>query len=168
MRALSGAGVLVALGLATAGCSTSFTLPSLMGKEEPQEITGSIPAKDAPVTTTALAPNQPVSPLALVKPQMLAPIGPDWGAVKQALGLVLTHEEEGKSAPWANPGTGVRGTVTPLGPAHTREGKVCRPFLASFVRPETTQWVKGEACRALSGDWEIRETAPWGTPGSTG
>jgi hypothetical protein len=66
------------------------------------------------------------------------------------------------SAPWENPSSGARGTVTPIASAYDRDGATCRDFLASYVRregPET--WLQGEACRAKKGAWEVKSLRTW-------
>jgi hypothetical protein len=60
------------------------------------------------------------------------------------------------SVPWENPGTGARGTVTPLASAYTQDGFVCRDFLASYVRKESESWLQGDGCRIHQGRWEVR------------
>ena len=65
------------------------------------------------------------------------------------------------SAPWENPTTGARGTVTPIATSYTQDGRVCRDFLASYVKPGTESWLQGEACRVQPGNWEVRTLKPW-------
>ena len=75
---------------------------------------------------------------------------------------VLQRGSKEASAPWENPRSGARGTVTPIASAYEREGSTCRDFLASYVRrhgPET--WMQGEACRASKGQWEVKSLRPW-------
>jgi surface antigen len=68
------------------------------------------------------------------------------------------------SVPWENPGTGARGTVTPLASAYTQDGFVCRDFLASFVRKDSESWLQGEGCRVHQGRWEVRQMKPLQRP----
>ena len=68
------------------------------------------------------------------------------------------------SVPWENPGTGARGTVTPLASAYTQDGFVCRDFLASFVRKDSESWLQGEGCRIHQGRWEVRQMKPLQRP----
>lgn len=75
---------------------------------------------------------------------------------------VLQRGSKEASAPWENPSSGARGTVTPIASAYERDGATCRDFLASYVRrrgPET--WMQGEACRAGKGQWEVKSLRPW-------
>jgi surface antigen len=68
------------------------------------------------------------------------------------------------SVPWENPGTGARGTVTPLASAYTQDGFVCRDFLASYVRKDSESWLQGEGCRVHQGRWEVRHMKPLQRP----
>ena len=65
------------------------------------------------------------------------------------------------SAPWENPRTGARGTVTPVASAYTHDGITCHDFLASYLRSGSEAWLQGEACRAQKGKWEVRSMRPW-------
>jgi surface antigen len=60
------------------------------------------------------------------------------------------------SVPWENPGTGARGTVTPLASSYTQDGFVCRDFLASYIRKDSESWLQGDGCRIHQGRWEVR------------
>jgi surface antigen len=60
------------------------------------------------------------------------------------------------SVPWENPGTGARGTVTPLASSYTQDGFVCRDFLASYIRKDAESWLQGDGCRIHQGRWEVR------------
>jgi surface antigen len=68
------------------------------------------------------------------------------------------------SVPWENPGTGARGTVTPLATAYTQDGFVCRDFLASYVRKGSESWLQGDGCRIHQGRWEVRHMKPLQRP----
>jgi surface antigen len=68
------------------------------------------------------------------------------------------------SVPWENPGTGARGTVTPLASAYTQDGFTCRDFLASYVRKDSESWLQGEGCRIHQGRWEVRRMKPLQRP----
>ncbi len=60
------------------------------------------------------------------------------------------------SVPWENPGTGARGTVTPLASAYSQDGFLCRDFLASYIRRGSESWLQGDGCRVHQGRWEVR------------
>ena len=68
------------------------------------------------------------------------------------------------SVPWENPGTGARGTVTPLASAYNQDGFVCRDFLASYVRKDSESWLQGDGCRIHQGRWEVRHMKPLQRP----
>jgi surface antigen len=87
----------------------------------------------------------------------------DWVFARAAITEVLDKDGNHVSAPWENPGTGARGTVTPLASAYTREGTTCRDFLASYVKNGSESWLEGSACRARHGNWEVRGLRPKNT-----
>ena len=70
-------------------------------------------------------------------------------------------EHDGASAPWENPLTGARGTITPHAADYRDNGIECRDFLASYVRDNAEAWMQGEACRNDFGRWEVRNFKPW-------
>jgi surface antigen len=75
---------------------------------------------------------------------------------------VLQRGSKEASAPWENPSSGARGTVTPIASAYERDGSTCRDFLASYVRRRGAEtWMQGEACRAGKGHWEVKNLRPW-------
>ena len=131
----------LALGTATSGCSLSYKLDSFMGKdsEKPQLTTQSVPG---PGTDSVMPPES------------------DLAYAKQAAALVVTRTDKGASVPWSNPGTGARGTVTPLADAYTQDGVQCRDFLASYIRDGSESWLHGDACRAAQGKWTVRALRP--------
>lgn len=135
---------LVAIGLAGGGCS--MPIGSLFGGDEPQvETTGSISAS-------------PASPLASAAPP---PAETDLAIARATLVDILGRGGKDASAPWENPETGARGTVTPIAAAYTQNGLVCRDFLASYLRNGSESWLQGEACRVHKGRWEVRNMTPW-------
>jgi hypothetical protein len=131
----------LALSLASGGCS--YRLSSFMGNDADQsDITGSVtPAPKAPSAT--------------------APAENDLAFARAAASKVLARGGKDASAPWENPRTGARGTVTPLADAYTQDGTLCRDFLASYVRDGSEAWLQGEACRRQQGRWEVRSLKPW-------
>ena len=72
---------------------------------------------------------------------------------------VLARAEKDASQPWENPGTGARGTVTPLADAYTQDGFQCRDFLASYIREGAESWLQGDACRIHQGKWTRADAA---------
>ena len=85
----------------------------------------------------------------------------DLAYARAAASAVLSRGEKDTSMPWENPGTGTRGTVTPIAAAYTMDGQTCRDFLASFVSRGSQAWLQGEACRQQQGEWEVRTLKPW-------
>ncbi len=135
----------LALGLTTSGCSFSYQLGSLFGKDDDKpEQTSSISLKPSPAAT----PGAPAD-------------DSDLAYARAAAAEVLGRDSKDASAPWSNPRTGARGTVTPLATAYTQDGFVCRDFLASYVRKGAEAWLQGEACRVHQGKWEVRKMRPW-------
>jgi len=125
----------------------SYKLDSLRGKEDKPDTTGSI----TPRPTTAPAP-APIAPTTL-RPD-------DLEYAKAAAADVLNRPDKNASQPWENPGTGARGTVTPIADAYTQDGFTCRDFLASYVRDGAESWLKGDACRLHQGKWTVRTMRP--------
>ena len=85
---------------------------------------------------------------------------------RMAIVDVLTRGAKQISSPWENPGSGARGTVTPIASAYDKDGDTCRDFLASYVRPQGPEtWMQGQACRAKEGTkqgaWEVKSLRPW-------
>jgi hypothetical protein len=132
-------------GLASGGCSFSYQLGSLFGKEDekPPEVTSSVPPKtEKPLTDARFSEG-------------------DLVAASQVAAAVLARDEKDASAPWQNPATGARGMVTPIATSYTQDGFTCRDFLASYVRDTEEGWLQGEACRVHHGKWIVRSLKPW-------
>jgi surface antigen len=134
----------LSLAFASGGCAFSYQLGSLFGKDE----------EKSEVATTG------TSPLKLSVTRSLAGLPPE-ADLKFARAAAAEVMNRDSSAPWENPGSGARGSVTPLAAAYEQEGRTCRDFLASYVRRGTEAWLQGEACRAEAGKWEVRSIRPW-------
>lgn len=134
------------LGAATSGCSLSYKLDSFWGKEaEKPEHTGSLrPGPAAETSQTAAT----------------TPSDNDLAYAKAAAAEVLGRAEKDASQNWENPGSGSRGTVTPMAEAYTQDGFICRDFLASYIRGGAESWLQGEACRIHQGKWTVRMLKP--------
>lgn len=144
--------VVTALALASGACS--MPIGSLNGKDEDKtatERTGSIAATPVAATTGQGAINAVAE----------APAEADLVIARAAVSEVLGRGGKDTSAPWENPKTGARGTVTPVASAYTQDGFTCRDFLASYVRAGSEAWLQGEACRMHHGRWEVRKLKPW-------
>jgi surface antigen len=131
-----------ALALGTGGCSLSYQLDSLSGKRDDASVTGAL------------------HPIAQ-KPLAGMPTEGDLAFARAAVSEVLSRGGKDASAPWENPSTGARGTVTPIASAYSQDGTTCREFLASYERDGSSSWMQGEACRANKGKWEVKNLKPW-------
>lgn len=162
MRRLTPFAVLLGVGLLAGGCSFSYQLGSLFGKDDDaspavSQVSDRTAAADKSEITGALSPT-----LASVKSGPLKEFAEaDVIAASAAASAVLSDGRKDASAPWENPKTGVRGTVTPIAAAYEQDGFTCRDFLASFVRDANEAWVQGEACRVHQGRWVVRAMKPW-------
>ncbi len=150
LRALTLA-ALLAGGLACSGCAASSQFGSLLGGRQDDS---TIFAK---ADTTGSVP----SPAAGENGKAGLPPEADLMYARAAASEVLSRGGKTISAPWENPRTGARGTVTPIASAYTQDGVTCHDFLASYLRGGSEAWLQGEACRAERGKWEVRNMRPW-------
>ena len=135
----------MALSAATGGCSMSYKLDSFFGKEEKPEQTASLRPAAVPPPAQVVA---------------ASPSEHDLAYAKAAAALVLARPEKDAREDWENPGTGARGTVTPIADAYTQDGFTCRDFLASYIRDGAESWLQGDACRIHQGKWTVRKMRP--------
>ena len=119
----------------------SYKLDSVLGKDK-DESTGSV----------ARGPFAAASMVELAEGDLVY--------ARAAANDVLSRGGKDVSAPWENPKTGARGTVTPLAAAYTQDGVTCRDFLASYLRGGEQAWLQGEACRMSAGHWEVKTLKP--------
>jgi hypothetical protein len=140
---LSARACAIALALGLTGCSFSYQLDNLFAKNEQGRA-------DQATSLRLTAP----------KPAAQAPAESDLLIARAAVSEVLSKGGKGVSLPWENPGTGARGTITPLAAAYNQDGATCRDFLASYVRNGSESWLQGAACRAERGKWEVRKLRP--------
>ena len=138
------AALAVACALANGGCALSYKLDSLLGKDSNRkdEVTGSF-SRGAYAAT-------PAADL----------LETDLVYAKAAASDLLARGGKDASVPWENPATGAHGTVTPTALAETRDGYLCRDFLASYLRASAQAWLQGEACRKQAGGWEVTNLKP--------
>jgi hypothetical protein len=134
----------IALAWALTGCSFSYHLDNLFAKKD-EEGAG----QTASLRSTA---PKPIAP---------APAEGDLVIARAAVSEVLAKGGKDVSMPWENPGTGARGTITPIASVYNQDGAVCRDFLASYVKNGDESWLQGAACRAQRGQWEVRDLRPW-------
>ncbi|HEY1475242.1 MAG TPA: RT0821/Lpp0805 family surface protein [Pseudolabrys sp.] len=131
------------LALAGGGCSISGSrLDSIFASVDNSGSTGSV-----------------TPPLGTKTDDELPPAG-DLAYARAAASDVLARGRKDDSAPWENPQTGARGTVTPIAAAYTQDGLTCRDFLASYVQGRSQSWMQGEACKQGK-SWEVRALKPW-------
>jgi surface antigen len=137
------------MALSTGGCAMSYKLGSLFGDkdDEKPEITNS--TSPGPANAAAITPSAGNTPGEA-----------DLGMARAAATEAVSRGGKDVSVPWENPRTGARGTVTPIALAYTRDGFVCRDFLASYVHAGTEAWLQGEACRVHHGKWQVRAMKP--------
>jgi surface antigen len=146
----------LALALSVGGCAVSGSLGSMFSKSNKDEarayasedVTGSVATPAAiPASASAAALSSET----------------DLVFARMAIVDVLTRGSKQISAPWENPSSGARGTVTPIASAYTKDGATCRDFLASYVRRQGPEsWLQGEACRPKQGAaWEVKSLRPW-------
>jgi hypothetical protein len=132
------------------GCTMTTQLENLFSKKEAEdayakgEVTGSIAAARAPLTS-GMPPES------------------DLIYARVAIADVLGRNGKDLSAPWENPRSGARGTVTPIASSYSQDGNTCHDFLASHVANGAELWMRGEACRGAGkgAKWEVRAIRPW-------
>lgn len=148
--------------LVSGGCSFSYQLGALFGKEEEKppapagsDVTGSVPPKSDKLPDKSLDKSsmKPATDTKIAETDLLA--------ASQVAAVMLAKDEKDASAPWQNPATGARGMVTPIAASYTQDGFTCREFLASYVRDRVEGWLQGEACRVHHGKWVVRSLKPW-------
>ena len=137
-------GAALTLALAAGGCSIpTGQFDSLFGGADKSDTTGSIAPPPGATGKGELPPEG------------------DLAFARAAASDVLKRGDKYASAPWENPRTGARGTVTPIASAYTQDGQTCRDFLASYVNGNAQAWMQGEACQQSQGVWEVRSLKPW-------
>jgi hypothetical protein len=140
MSARGAALTLILIGLSTGGCSMSRPDNAMAKFADDDVTTGSIPL-----------PKKPKEPTET-----------DLAFARTAASDVLTKGDKDASQPWENSETGAHGSVTPIASAYAAEdGRTCREFLASYVNGDTQSWLRGAACKAGNGRWEIHTLKPW-------
>jgi surface antigen len=140
--------LMAALAAFLSGCSMSTQIENLFRKKDGEdayakaEVTGSVVR--VPLST-GLPPES------------------DLIYARTAITEVLNRNGKDLSAPWENPRSGARGTVTPIASSYAQEGGSCHDFLASHVSNGTEFWMRGEACRGAGkgAKWEVRAMRPW-------
>jgi surface antigen len=139
------------LGLSSGGCAMSGQLGSLFSKPSRDEVT----AYADPSNDGSTGSIERTSGAVRLPPEA------DLAYARAAVVQVLSRGSKDVSAPWENPRSGARGTVTPIATNYTQYGNVCRDFLASHVVDRAEIWMQGEACRPQKGAWEVKSLRPW-------
>jgi surface antigen len=111
-------------------------------------------------TTGSIGASKPTTAAEAAALEAALPIAGDLAVARAAATIALERGSDA-TAPWENPETGARGTVTPIASAYSQGGAECRDFLASYVRDKSESWLQGEACRNGLGRWEVRGFKPW-------
>ena len=149
----------LALAWSLGGCAVSGSLGSMFSKSSKDEarVEARTYASEDVTSSAAALRATPVSASTTGLPSET-----DLVFARLAIVDVLTRGSKQISAPWENPSSGARGTVTPIASAYSKDGATCRDFLASYLRPQVREtWMQGEACRAKQGAWEVKSLRPW-------
>lgn len=129
------------LALSLAGCSISTPIASLIGGDEDEVATGSIP-QAAPKSGAGTRLSDRLN-------------GEDWRRARAALAVALDPEGNGTPVKWDNPETKASGSFAAGGAFFTRNHFVCRPFLETLRLGGVETSTKGSACRQGPSDWVI-------------
>jgi surface antigen len=129
----------LALGTATSGCSLSYKLDSFAGRESEKPLLAALPVSGSAPSSRAAGPPED-----------------DLAYAKEAAAQVVARNDKDASQSWSNPGTGARGTVTPIARAYPQDGSECRDFLVSYLGGAGEAWLQGNACRAGRDTWTVR------------
>jgi len=145
----------LALAWGLGGCAVSGPLGSMFSKPSKEEARAYASEESTGSVATPRATPASASTTGL-------PAETDLVFARMAIVDVLTRGSKEISAPWENPSSGARGTVTPIASAYNKDGLTCRDFLASYLRRQGAEtWLQGEACRAKQGTWEVKSLRPW-------
>jgi hypothetical protein len=163
-------GAALALGLMVSGCAMTGGLSGFFAKSKSDEAQAQVQAQALANEETTGSTSEPTLKASAAAPSDGLPSDTDLVFARMAIVEVLKRGSKEVSAPWENPSSGARGTVTPIASAYARDSDVCHDFLASYVRrgaPE--RWLQGQACRskargkqgAQAGTWKVRTMRPW-------
>lgn len=142
--------------LLTCGCSFSYNLGSLTGKDDKSPSAPTTPG-DVTAGRATLTPTNTAGTAAGPFPNQR-----DLAQARNAVAEAFSKVGSTQSTPWENPASGAHGTITPIGSATRGEaGGICRDFLASYVRAGNEAWLEGLACRTAPGQWTVKRLTPW-------
>ncbi|MEK9677629.1 MAG: RT0821/Lpp0805 family surface protein [Rhodospirillaceae bacterium] len=71
----------------------------------------------------------------------------------------MNHAADGQQVNWANPETGVAGTIKPTRSYYAGQDRYCRDFTASIAVKSGVGSGDARACRIAGGNWFIDERA---------
>lgn len=81
--------------------------------------------------------------------------GPAASLFEETLYRALETGADGERFAYEQAASGVRGTVTPIGPVATRAGLPCREFHREETGPAGRRSANGLACRGADGGWTV-------------
>lgn len=145
----------------TGGCAVSGSIGGFSKQQKADEARAAYANDDDVTHSTGAKP----APAAAAAASTL-PSETDLVFARMAVVEMLKRGGKQVSAPWENPSSGARGTVTPIASAYPKDGMICHDFLASYVRQKGGEtWMQGEACRPKQGGkaatWEVKSLRPW-------
>jgi len=80
----------------------------------------------------------------------------DQTTIRNAVSSADIEELAGQAVPWANSGTGSRGSITELVELEDN-GQTCRRFKASRESFDGVAMFQGEVCLAGAGAWRVQD-----------
>lgn len=135
-----GYAVLLALGLASGGCTVSMPMGART-VAEPQATGSTVP-----------------KPASLLSPELS---DEDWRRARGALAIALDPQGNGSPVSWDNPQSLAKGNFVPVGQPFVKSDEICRAFLATIGGPGSSTSLQGTACRPSGGEWVIKDTKSW-------
>ena len=89
-----------------------------------------------------------------------APVSSDRDSDQTTIGNAVSSADieqlDGQAVPWANAGTGSRGSITELAELKDK-GQTCRRFRASRESFDGVAMFEGELCLASAGGWHMQD-----------
>lgn len=162
-------GAILLCGLMASGCAVSGGMGNFFAKGKAADapaqgsVQGNVHASALAHEEVTGSTNAPTLRASAAVATSGLPSETDLVFARMAIVEVLKRGSKEVSAPWENPSSGARGTVTPIANAYPRDGATCHDFLASYIRrgsPES--WMQGQACRGGKRDaWEVKSLRPW-------
>ena len=127
---------------------TSGCLGPMASLTTEEDVTGSLPIGVAPLSMTPAFPA----------------LGED-DAVQASAALARALDPQGivGTVVWENPGSGTRGSMTPIGAVYEADGQLCRAFLAEIGGKAPAQRLQGRGCRGANGQWSVSDLKPFGS-----